>query len=241
MACNQPKSTDSKTDIPVNKDLAKVFEDYFQDGLKLYPLNATYIGDRRYNDLLPNDGSAEFLKKTYEYYSVYLSKVKNFNRAELNTDDQLSYDIFTYEVQLALDNFKHHFEYMPFNQFYALPITMGQLGSGSGAQPFKTVVDYNDWLKRLSAFQIWADTAISNFNTGIKTGVVLPKSLVVKMIPEVQDLVSANVEKSLFYGPVANMPKDFSDADKKQLTEAYTRKRSLQQWLTQFTKNWPIT
>ncbi|MEO3405200.1 DUF885 domain-containing protein [Mucilaginibacter sp. CAU 1740] len=223
LACNQPKSSDSKTDIPANKELAKVFEDYFQDGLKLYPLNATGIGDRRYNDLLPNDGSVEFLKKSHDYYSVYLSKVKNFERNELNTNDQLSYDIFTYEVQLSLDNFKYHFEYMPMNQFYALPITMGQMGSGSGSQPFKTVVDYNDWLKRLAAFQPWADTAIANFNKGIKTGVVLPKALVVKMIPEMQDLVSANVEKSLFYGPVNNFPKDFSDADKKHLTEAYKK------------------
>ncbi len=199
LACNQPKSTGAKAEIPANQDLAKVFEDYFQDGLKFYPLNATYIGDRRYNDLLPNDGSAEFLKKSYDYYSVYLSKVKNFSRAELNTDDQLSYDIFVYEVQLSLDNFKNHFEYMPMNQFYALPITMGQLGAGSGAQPFKTVVDYNDWLKRLSAFQLWTDTAMANFDKGIKTGVVLPKALVVKMIPEMQDLVSKDLEKSLIW------------------------------------------
>jgi uncharacterized protein (DUF885 family) len=220
-ACNQPKATNSST--ADNKDLAKVFDNYFEESLKLYPLNATYIGDTRYNDQLPNDGSATFLAKAKDFYTNYLGQVKHFNREELNEADQLSYDIFTYEAQLALDGFKHHFEYMPFNQFYALPITMGQLGSGTSAQPFKTVKDYNDWLKRASAFSIWADTAISNFNKGIKAGVVLPKALVVKVIPELEGLAVADPTKSLFYGPITNLPKDFSDADKKQLTEAYKK------------------
>ncbi|MGF7040264.1 DUF885 domain-containing protein [Mucilaginibacter lappiensis] len=220
-ACNQPKTTNSsKTD---SKELAKVFDNYFEESLKLYPLNATYIGDNRYNDQLPNDGSAEFLAKAKTFYTNYLDQVKHFNREDLSEADQLSYDIFIYETQLAIDGFKNHFEYMPFNQFYALPLTMGQLGSGSGAQPFKTVKDYNDWLKRVSAFSIWADTVISNFNKGIKTGVVLPKALVVKAIPELEDLVVADPTKSLFYGPITNLPKDFSDADKKQLTEAYKK------------------
>jgi uncharacterized protein (DUF885 family) len=219
-ACNQSKTSNSsaKTD---NQELAKVFDNYFEESLKLFPLNATYIGDNRYNDQLPNDGSAEFLAKSKAFYENYLAQVKHFNREDLSEADQLSYDIFTYEAQLNLDGFKNHFEYMPFNQFYALPLTIGQLGSGSGAQPFKTVKDYNDWLKRVSAFSIWADTAISNFNKGIKAGVVLPKALVLKAIPELEGLVVADPTKSLFYGPITNLPKDFSDADKKQLTEAY--------------------
>jgi len=220
-ACNQSKTTNStKTE---RKELAKVFDNYFEESLKLYPLNATYIGDNRYNDQLPNDGSAEFLAKAKTFYTSYLDQVKRFNRQDLSEADQLSYDIFIYETQLAIDGFKNHFEYMPFNQFYALPLTMGQLGSGSGAQPFKTVKDYNDWLKRVSAFSVWADTAISNFNKGIKAGVVLPKALVVKAIPELQDLAVTDPTKSLFYGPITNLPKDFSDADKKQLTESYKK------------------
>lgn len=220
MACNQSKTTSSSAKAD-NKDLAKVFDNYFEESLKLFPINATYIGDNRYNDQLPNDGSAEFLAKSKAFYENYLAQVKHFNREDLSEADQLSYDIFTYEAQLNIDGFKYHFEYMPFNQFYALPLTIGQLGSGSGAQPFKTVKDYNDWLKRVSAFAIWADTAISNLNKGVKAGVVLPKALVVKTIPELADLVVADPTKSLFYGPITNLPKDFSDADKKQLTEAY--------------------
>ncbi len=220
-ACKQPGTTGSTPGD--NKDLAKIFNDYYQDRLKLYPIEATFAGDNRYNDLLPNDGSAAFTKQAKDLYTSYLDKVKQFKREDLSEADQLSYDIFTYEAQINLDRFKHHFEYMPFDQFNALPITMGQFGSGSGTQPFKTVKDYDNWLKRLSAFKIWADTAVVNFNKGIKAGVVLPKSLVVKMIPQMESFEVKDPTQSLFYGPITKLPKDFSDADKKRLTDEYTK------------------
>jgi uncharacterized protein (DUF885 family) len=45
---------------------------------------------------------------------------------------------------------------------------------------FKTVKDYENWLKRIEGFKQWADTAIANFDKGIAIGMVLPKTLVVK-------------------------------------------------------------
>ena len=34
----------------------------------------------------------------------------------------------------------------PINQMWTINLTVGQLASGSSAQPFKTVDDYNKWL-----------------------------------------------------------------------------------------------
>ena len=217
------KNSKTGTNAAANQDLASFFDRYYENRLKLYPLEATSIGDNRYNDQLPNDGSTDFLKKAKAFYADNLQKIKQFKREDLNAEDQLSYDIFMYEMQMALDGFNYHFEYLPFNQFYALPLTIGQFGSGSGAQPFKTVKDYDDWLKRLSAFSVWADTAINNFNKGIKAGTVLPKVLVVKMIPQMRAMEVADPAKSLFYSPINNFPKSFSDTEKSRLKEAYTK------------------
>ncbi|MEO8417037.1 MAG: hypothetical protein ABI472_25460, partial [Ginsengibacter sp.] len=51
-----------------NKSLQLLFANYYQDRLKLYPLEATSIGDNRYNNLLPNDGSADYLKQVHNFY-----------------------------------------------------------------------------------------------------------------------------------------------------------------------------
>lgn len=228
-ACKRSKIGSTVT--APNKDIAKLFDNYYDDRLKLYPLEATSIGDNRYNDQMQNDNSAAFRQKSHDFFSGYLTKLKTFNREGLNEEDKLSYDVLTYKLNIALEGENHqiyfdmnnfaHSYYTPFNQMVATPLFLGQMGSGSGVQPFKTVKDYDDWLKRMSAFSPWVDTAIADMNQGIKAGIIWPKAVVVKMIPEMKDMVVTDPEKSLFYTPITTFPKDFSDADKKRLTDAY--------------------
>ena len=205
-----------------NQKFNTFLENYYQEQLKLSPLQATFAGDNRYNDLLPNDGSVAFLKEWTSFNTRFLDSLKNYDRSSLNSNDQLSYDVLKYQLDLNLEGDKYHFEYLPFNQMTALPLTIGQLGSGTGAQPFKTVKDYEDWIKRVNAFSVWADTAIGNFKKGMASGIVLPKSLVVKMIPQMQGMIVTDPKKSLFYGPVELIPASFSTADKDRLTKEYS-------------------
>ena len=219
--CNTKKSEQS-TSAP-NASFASILDDYYEQRLKLFPIEATVQGDTRYNDLLPNDISADFLAQTKSFYTATLDKLKPIDRETLSDEDKISYDILKRELEIQLEQYPFHQEVIPFNQFTGLPLTFGQLGSGEGAQPFKTVKDYDDWLKRVSAFAVWGDTAVASFRTGMATGNVLPKSLVVKMIPQMMDLVVTDPTKSLFYGPVQKMPATFSDADKTRLTAAYNK------------------
>jgi uncharacterized protein (DUF885 family) len=220
MSCNS--KTGGENTAP-NADFAKTVDNYYEERLKLFPIEATYQGDNRYNDLLPNSISQEFLGQTKAFYTDYLEKIKAFDRETLSDQDKISYDILKRELELQLDQFKFHLEYVPFSQFEGLTLSFGQLGSGAGAQPFKTVRDYDNWLKRVSAFQIWGDTAVANFRKGMATGMIWPKSLVVKMIPQMTDLVVTDPTKSLFYGPINKLPKEFSEADKNRLTAAYKK------------------
>jgi len=217
-ACKQGAKSDSGSE---NKAFANMCEQYYQDGLKLTPINATYIGDERYDDLLPNDGSQAYLKEYKAFNQRYLDSLGKYDREGLNDNDKLSFDYLKDQLNINLEGLKYHSEYLPFNQMFALPLTIGQLGSGTGAQPFKTVKNYENWLKRVTAFSVWADTAIANFKKGEAAGIVLPKALVVKMIPQMQSMVVTNPEKSLFYGPINSLPASFSAADKQRLTEAY--------------------
>lgn len=216
-ACKQPDKNTNAT----NTNFAALCEQYYQDGLKLNPINATFVGDERYNDLLANDGSQAYRASNKAYIERYLDSLSHYDRATLNANDQLSFDFLKDELIVNKEGLKYHFEYLPFNQMFALPLTIGQFGSGTSAQPFKTVKNYDDWLKRVNAFAIWADTAIGNFKKGMQEGVVLPKALVVKMIPQMQSMVVAKPEQSLFYGPINLMPKDFSAADQQRLKAAY--------------------
>nr|WP_068886732.1 DUF885 domain-containing protein [Pedobacter panaciterrae] len=218
LSCKQKNISDSGKS---NSEFAAMCEYYYQDGLKLSPISATYIGDERYNDLLPNDGSQAFIKEYKDFNQRYLDSLGKFNREDLGADEKLSFDYLKDQLDMNLEGLKYHSEYLPFNQMFALPLTMGQLGSGTGAQPFKTIKNYEDWLKRVTAFSVWADTAIANFKKGAAAGIVLPKALVIKMIPQMQSMVVTNPEKSLFYGPINLLPASFSTMDKQKLTKEY--------------------
>jgi uncharacterized protein (DUF885 family) len=216
-SCSKQKSATSSD----NKGFTKLTDQFYEEGLKLFPLNATYSGDNRYNDLLPNDGSAAFIKEAKTYYKKYMDSLNSYDTAELNENDKISYAVLKDQASTALEGYNYRFEYLPFNQMFSLPLTIGQFGSGTGAQPFKTVKDYNDWLKRLNDFSVWADTAIANFKKGAAAGVVFPRSIVVKMYPQMYSMVVTDPTKSLFYGPINLFPKDFSASDKNRLTDEY--------------------
>ncbi|QJX45623.1 DUF885 domain-containing protein [Hymenobacter taeanensis] len=227
-ACNQQKSADggaasAETNLADVKDINKLFELYWEDNAKLFPLDATTQGDNRYNDQLPNDGTKAFREKLRAFYQNYLNGLQKFDPASLSENDRISYNILRYDLQTKLEGLKLNTWMIPFQQFWGLPITLGQFGSGEGVQPFKTTKDYENWLGRVHGFTVWADTAIGNFRQGMKTGMVLPKALVTKMIPQMRDLEVTDPTKSLFYGPITRMPADISAADKQRLTEAYKK------------------
>ncbi len=207
-----------------NKELAALFEKYYEENLQLFPLNATAIGDTRYNDLLPVDFTDSYRSKLHDFFSKYASYLDVFDRSTLNQNDQISYDIFKREMEINIEGLHFHDNYIPFNQFYALPLELGQFGSGQGVQPFKTVKDYDDWIKRAAAFSAWTDSAIVYFKKGLAVNYVLPKALVEKMIPEMNALVADTASKSLFYGPVNTFPATFfTESDKKRLTDAFVQ------------------
>jgi len=219
-ACKQKPKNDTAA---ARQQFGKLLDQYYEESLQLYPLSATYIGDNRYNDLLPNDGSAAYLETVKQFNKQYSDSLKKYDRSQLDENDALSYDVLKDQLEINLEGSKYHFEYLPFNQMFALPLTIGQLGSGTGAQPFKTVKDYDNWLKRVTAFSVWADTAAGNFRKGMAAGVVLPKALVLKMYPQMLSMVVTDPKKSLFYGPVNLLPKEFSAADKKRITGEYEK------------------
>lgn len=205
--------------------LAELFERYWEQQSRLDPMAATSQGDNRFNDQLPNDQTEEFRQGLERFYEGSLKELEAFDRSKLSDDDRVSYDIFAYEMKQRIAGLKINAWMLPTNQFSGLPLTLGQYGSGEGSQPFKTVKDYDDWLGRVHGFALWTDSAIDNFRKGMKAGVVLPKILVKRMVPQLRakDIVVVDPTKSLFWGPIRHMPSSFSATDKERLTAAYKK------------------
>lgn len=227
IACNEGSKT---TNTESNKELNKLFDDYYEERLKLYPLEATLNGDNRYNDLLPINFTEAYKDTLHNFYNRYLAMVQKYDTSKLNSNDLISYNIFEKEMKMQLEALELNLTvniievnsfYTPFQQFWGLPLTFGQLGSGEGVQPFKTEKDYNDWLNRMKQFSVWSDSAIAQFKKGSKANYVLPKALVIKIIPQLEAMTITDTAKNIFYGPVKKFPADFTDSLKAHMWQKY--------------------
>ena len=206
-----------------SKHFSAMLDQYWQERMQLFPTEATSNGDNRYNDRLTITIAESFRDSLGRFYKKYLDGLAKIDSTSLDKNDLVSFRLFKYEMQMGIEGLKYPTHYIPMNQFWSFTLELPQLGSGSGNQPFKTVKDYDNWLKRLSVFPSWVDTAIYNMRKGIAAGWVLPKSLVVKILPQLKAVVVKEDTSSIFYGPIKTMPDSFSAADKQRLIAEYTK------------------
>lgn len=224
-ACkNDANSNSTQMTKSSTKAFNEMLNNYYEDGLKLNPLAATFSGDHRYNDYFPNLLSDEYRKELKNYYTKYLEALSKFDDNKLSKSEQMSKSILKWECEINLEGFNYRQDLRPIDQMWSPHLMVGQLASGASAQPFKTVEDYNNWLKRLDGYIAWLHSAKKKMEEGIDLGHVLPKALIKKVLPQLESGAIDKLEEHLFYSPIKNMPEDFSEKDKNALTEAYSNK-----------------
>ena len=214
------------TEVGAAEALSVLFDDHFERNLELNPLNATFIGDYRYNDRLANSNGPEYRAASEAMDQEFLQRLLAIDREQLGEQDRLSYDIFKINRELSLESNQFPSHLQPINQFYAITNSFVQLGSGSSAHPFKTVKDYEDFLSRADDFAVIIDQIISNMKLGMQEGVTQPRILMEKLVPQVASQIIDDPRESAFYMPVTNMPEDFGADDRERLTAAFEDKIS---------------
>jgi uncharacterized protein (DUF885 family) len=185
--------------------LHHILDRYYEQKLQLFPIDATFNGEHQYDGLLTIDISEGFRRRQDSIYTRYLQELQGVDTAVLTPNDRISYDVLLRELNISKEGLQFHDNLMPIQQFWGLTLTMGQLGSGTSAQPFKNKEDYEKFIQRMKTFAEWGDTAIANMRKGIATGYVLPKALVVKVIPQMRDLAKKDTG-NVFYSPLKALP-----------------------------------
>jgi uncharacterized protein (DUF885 family) len=203
------------------RKLHAILDAYFEDYLALNPMLATSIGDPRYNDRYAVQISPDWRARAESLERTYLDRIKSVDHRRLERQDLISYGVFKSGREMRIEGFRYPTWLIPLNQFYSVPNTFVQLGTGSGIQPFKTVKDYDDFLKRMDGLVAWTDQAIVNMREGVTQGYTLPRVLAERVLPQLASQVVARPEDSLYWGPVKNMPAAFPEADRARLTTAY--------------------
>ena len=204
--------------------LQSVVSEYDEKWLQLNPLFATLRGDHRYNDRLGDFITQEYLADRETLVREVLKRLQAIDATKLSGMDRVSYEVFRFERELDLEGFTtgvlSNRALLPVNQFESVPILVAVLGSGV-VQPFRTISDYENWIRRSAYFAEWVDHAIANMRRGAEQRIVLPTVLVERTISVLSANTGEVVERSVFYKPITNLPDSIPADDARRLEGEY--------------------
>lgn len=205
--------------------LKQLFADSDEANLKRNPISALFRGDLRYADRLGDYISDAYFAAERKAGEQDLKRLATIDRAALNATDKIAYDVFKWQTETNLRGLRPDMLALvavrPIDHFYGFHTFYPDLASGQGAAPFKTVLDYDNNLKRHREYIVLLDRAIGRFREGMKSGVVQPKLVVNNVIDQLNLQIAQGVEGSTFYGPVKNFPEGISSTDQSRLRADY--------------------
>ncbi len=210
--------------------LHQLLDAYWEETLQRSPVLATSLGDLRFNDQFPNSLSPEWIAGSKAFDRRWSARLAELDRDQLHGQDRLSYDILRRDLAESIAGERFPGELLPINQFGGVPSFFAQLGAGGSLQPFAEVKHYDDWLARGDRIVVWMDQAIVNMREGIRRGIVQPKSVMLKVPPQLAALQKDDVAETVFWGPVRSLPQTFAADDRERLTAAY-REAIGERWL----------
>lgn len=216
-----PQTINSNASQTGAKTLAALAERYYEQQARFEPVAATYNGDNRYDDQLPQTLDMKVKAKQIAMWRQLAGELRRISRTQLSAADQVTYDCLQYELDAAIKMSAFDDRLMPVNQMDSIPLTMAHFASGQSAQLLKTVPQYDAYLNRLKQLPAWLQQATANMREGMRRQIVLPRALVLSMLPQYTQLIGDKVENHPYYLPVSHFPAGFSEADKLRLSKDY--------------------
>ena len=204
--------------------LFRLFKQSDEDSLRRNPITGLFRGDLRYADQFGDYITDEYYAKEKAATLAELAELRAIPRDQLNPTDQLAYDVFEYGQVQGLEGYEpRYFDVSvvrPINHFSGFHTFYPTFASGKGAAPFKTVVDYENNIKRHAGYAQLLDRSIGRFRQGMASGVFETKMTIRNVIDQLDAQLKQKPEESQLYAPVKKFPDSIGAADQARLTAA---------------------
>ncbi len=203
---------------PVSDRVAQqnaLFEEFYQTGLKNSPERATSFGDYRYNALLDQYSLAEIARQHAEA-NDFLKRLQAIPTDGMSDKDLLSHRIMERQIQREDVNYSLKNYEMPVNQQNGVHTRLADLPL---RVPLDSAQHYQDYISRLRQIPRALEQTTEVMRQGEKDGLMPPKLVLDKLPGQCDGIVAANP----FLIPTKKFPAEFSEDDKKRLTDEMTK------------------
>ncbi len=193
----------------------KLFDEFYETNLKNSPEQATSLGDYRYNALL-SQHSIEEIARRHAEAGNFLKRLKAIPTDGMGDIDLLSHQLLERQLEREDINYELKNYEMPVNQQRGVHTGLADLPQ---SVPLDSVQHYQDYISRLHQIPRVLAQTTEVMRQGMKDGLMPPKLVLEKLPGQCGGIVSANP----FLLPTKKFPKEFSDEDKKRLTDEMTK------------------
>jgi uncharacterized protein (DUF885 family) len=205
--------------LPPVAELLRVVDQYWDESQRLNPHSRSAVV--RFEAASGYDISPQALADSLDLERRYREALAAVSRGALDSESQLTYDIFKRERDLAIEGFTFPGELMPVNPFRSVPLDFARAGAGVGSYAILSSKDYESWQARAADYDRWTAQAIANMRQGLRRGYVLPRVIVVRLLPVLAAL-GADTPANVFYRPLAAIPPSLRAAERQRISEGIT-------------------
>jgi uncharacterized protein (DUF885 family) len=194
-------------------NLHALFDREWERDLSDNPLAATYLGDPRYNDRLPDISQAALAARQAADAKV-LGDLSRIPRDALPPAEQLNYDLFRREYETRKAAVPFHAEY------YSIEASGGPQSVNELAElvPFETIADYETWIRRMRAIPAYLDQYGDRLRRGAREKRTQPRAVMERVLEPLAKQVTDKPEDSPFFERFRTYPDSIPAADRVRLT-----------------------
>ena len=180
------------------------------------PEFATDVGYPGQNDRW-TDNSLEAIARRKREALAPLKVIKSINRNKLSPANQLNYDLFRRNSELALEGNRFPGEYFQITQLNGIQQDLTRMLEES---PHRTVKDYEDLIARLNAIPTVVDQTIILLKKGLAAGITPPRITLRDVPQQVKNQLEPDPKKSAFLINFKEFPAEISATDQARLRTA---------------------
>jgi uncharacterized protein (DUF885 family) len=185
-------------------DLRALANDYWEGMLRRNPTLATFYGDYRYNDRLPDIGPTGRAEEERELKLV-LDRLSAVPTQTLETEDQITWDMLRLAAQSGLDALRLRLDEMAIDQMDGPQVWLPQLLNW---HPLDSSEHIAQLVARFQAFGAWIDDYLAALEDGVRDGRTAPAIAVDRVLGQLRTLLGTPVAESPFVRPLRDRPQE---------------------------------
>ena len=202
--------------LPAQADPASDFEDLLTEiwewELREFPVRASSLGDRRYNDQW-GDRSIAAIERRHAERRQFLERLLALDRGALPEADRLNHELLRRLLQDDIDAHRY--------RTYLMPVAhrggVQNLENTAERLRLATVQDYEDWLTRMAGVDAVIQQTMELQEQGRRAGFMPPRVLMERVPPQLAAQLVENGADSPFYAAFERMPEAIPGSEQERL------------------------